>query len=64
LEPDQGLDPELQRRRVEGWIDRQAESHGLDPDAVDAAGRQFMEGLERTQAVDACAQWEQLAELL
>jgi len=41
---------ELQRCRVEDWIDQQAQSHGLDPDAVEAASRQLMEDLERTQA--------------
>jgi hypothetical protein len=55
---------ELQRCRVEDWIDQQAQSHGLDPDAVEAASRQLMEDLERTQAIDTRAQWERLTELL
>jgi len=55
---------EVERRRVEDWIDRHAESHGLDPDQVEAASRQLMEELEQTTGAGARQQWEQLRELL
>jgi hypothetical protein len=55
---------EVQRRRVEAWIDAQAIGQGLDPDAVEAASRALMQELEQTHDASARAQWERLAELL
>ena len=36
---------EVQRHRVEDWIDTRAESHGLDPDAVEAASQELVKEL-------------------
>ncbi len=55
---------ELQRRRVEDWVDRKATTHGLDPDQVEAASRELVAELERTTGADARSQWEQLEKLL
>jgi len=55
---------EVQRRRVEDWIDRNAEAHGLNPDEIEATSRQLMEELERTTEINARRQWEQLTKLL
>lgn len=55
---------EVQRRRVDDWIDKRAESHGLDPDEVEAASQQLMKELEQSTGADARSQWERLAELL
>jgi len=55
---------EVQRRRVEDWIDAEALSHGLDPDALEAASRALMQELEQTTGADARGQWQRLAERL
>ena len=55
---------ELQRRQVEDWIDRQAESKGVDPEALEAASRKLIQELERTSEARARKQWERLRELL
>ena len=55
---------EVQRRRVEDWIDQHARSHGLDPDAIEAASRELMQELEQTKGADARTQWELLADRL
>jgi len=55
---------EVQRRRVEDWIDRHAAEHGLNPDEVETAGKAFIEDLEQTTDGKARHQWEHLAELL
>jgi hypothetical protein len=55
---------ELQRRRVEDWIDGQTRAQGLDPDQLEAASRQLMQELERTTDTEAHAQWQQLQDLL
>jgi hypothetical protein len=55
---------DVQRRRVEDWIDAHAESHGLDPDAVEAESRQLLKELEQTTGADARGQWERLGGLL
>ncbi len=55
---------EVQRRRMDDWIDKRAESHGLDPDDVEAASRQLMKELEQTTDTGARGQWERLTELL
>lgn len=55
---------ELQRRQVEDWIDRQAESKGLNPEALEAASRKLIQELERTSEARARKQWERLRELL
>jgi len=57
---------EVQRQRVESWIDNEALGLGLglDPDQVEAASRQLMEELEKSQDIGARQQWERLTELL
>ena len=55
---------EVERRRVEAWIDRHAQDHGLDPDELEAASRKLMQELEQTNGVDARGQWQRLQELL
>ena len=55
---------EVQRQRVERWIDNEALGQGLNPDQVEAASKQLMEELEKSQNIGARQQWERLAELL
>jgi hypothetical protein len=55
---------DVQRCRVEDGIDAHAESHGLDPDAVEAESRQLLKELEQTTGADARGQWDRLTELL
>ncbi len=55
---------EVERQRVESWIDNQALGQGLNPDQVEAASKQLMEELEKSQDIGARQQWERLAELL
>ena len=55
---------DVQRQRVERWIDSEALGQGLDPDQVEAASKQLMEELEKSQDIGAQQQWERLAELL
>jgi len=55
---------DVERRRVEDWIDRHAESHGLNPDEVEAASKALMKALERTTETKAQKQWERLTQLL
>ena len=53
---------EVQRQRVERWIDNEAQGHGLDPDRVEEASKRLMEELEKSQDIGARQQWERLAE--
>ncbi len=55
---------EVQRQRVEAWIDEHADEHGMDPDAVEAASKKLLEELEQTTDMGAKQQWERLMELL
>lgn len=55
---------EVQRQRVEEWIDHHAASHGLNPDEVDIASRQLMADLEQTTEVNSQKQWEHLKDLM
>ncbi len=55
---------EVERRRVEDWIDRHAQAQGLDPDVVEAASQALMKELEQTTGARARKQWERLLELL
>jgi hypothetical protein len=55
---------EVERRRVEAWIDRHAQDHGLDPDELEVTSRKLMQELEQTNGVDARGQWQRLQELL
>jgi hypothetical protein len=55
---------EVQRQRVERWIDSEAQGHGLDPDRIEEASKRLMDELEKSQDVGTRRQWERLTELL
>ena len=55
---------EAQRKRVERWIDSEAQGHGLDPDQIEEASKRLMDELEKSQDVGTRRQWERLTELL
>lgn len=55
---------EVQRQRVERWIDHHAEEHGLDPDQVEEAAKKLLDTLERDHDIGAKQQWERLMALL
>ena len=55
---------EVERQRVESWIDNEALGQGLNPDQVEEASKQQIEELEKSQNIGARQQWERLAELI
>lgn len=55
---------EVQRQRVERWIDQQAIDQGLDPDQVETQSKALMQELESTTDAGARQQWQHLKDLL
>jgi hypothetical protein len=55
---------ELQRQRVEAWIDAEYQKYGIDPDKAEAASKALMKELEETTDASAKANWEKFKTLL